>query len=110
MYANGYFERLSAASRPGFVRRAVAGAVGVALAWWVAGALPAFEGDHVSQGVCAIDVVSGGETPILVAPSPWLPIWPQGQAIPFPGSVVVCGPGIVSDRNLSPWPRAVTPP
>jgi hypothetical protein len=69
VYASGYFERLSAASRPGLVRRAVAGAVGVALAWWVAGALPAFEGDHVSQGVCAIDVVSGGETPILVAPS-----------------------------------------
>jgi len=104
VYASWYVEGLSAASRLGLVRRALAGAVGVALAWWIAGAIPAFEGAEVmsapdcravviptpcpSRQVCA-DGVYFSRPPC--APSPWLPIWPSGQIIAAPGSVNFSG-------------------
>jgi hypothetical protein len=130
VYASWYFARLSAASRSGLLRRAIAGVVGIALAWWVVGAIPAFEGARVLTGQpCAgenpnFDYEFG---PSFCPVSPWLPIWPPGQIVAVPGSVDYTGPdpgpvpGIVpailpgyipwqAEPTFSLLARAVTPP
>jgi hypothetical protein len=140
MYASWYFARLFAVARSGLRRRTIAGVVGVAMAWWIAGALPAFEGGEViSAPDCRAVVIPAPCPPSQVcadggsvsqprcAPSPWLPIWPPGQIIAAPGAVNFSGidpgpvPGMVpaalpgsiprqDEPNFSFSARAVTPP
>jgi hypothetical protein len=77
--------------RAGLTRRAVAGAIAAGVAWWVTGAIPAFQGwracaspveRSLPPGTVSSLPLEFGETRPACAPSPWLPVWPEGTPTP----------------------------